>query len=171
MRPVKYARYLNSSWQLVPPTQAIHGPTQPRTSPVTVLNESAGRPCGVLKIGMRALARSSARKRRIGSFERAYADSSPPRCRMTVSKNDAYSFYTRIHASEPQGQHGEEKNMLEGTHRRHTEGGVSDDSERVVKFLIEAHEPHGVEGIYVREAPAMEAARRSPPSQGPHARR
>ena len=58
--------------------------------------------------------------------------------------------------------------MSEGTHRRHTEGGVSDDSERVVKFLIEAHEPHGVEGIYVREAPAMEAARRPPPlSQGP----
>ena len=61
----------------------------------------------MLKIGMRALARSSARKRRIGSFERAYADSSPPRCRMTVSKNDAYSFYTRILASEPQVQHGE----------------------------------------------------------------
>lgn len=55
------------------------------------------------------------------------------------------------------------------THGRHGKRNVRDDGERVVKLLVEAHEPQSVERLYIREAPTIEAARRTaeaPRSQG-----
>jgi hypothetical protein len=45
------------------------------------------------------------------------------------------------------------------THGWQRESGVCDDSERTVKLLIEAHEPQSVEGLYIRERPAIKATR------------
>ena len=57
---------------------------------VTVLTAYIGMPDGVLNAGRSMVPSSSARARKIGSSESAYAESSPPRYRMTVSKNGAY---------------------------------------------------------------------------------
>lgn len=43
------------------------------------------------------------------------------------------------------------------------ESGVCDDSKRPVKLFIEAHEPQGIEGLYIREGPAIKAAPRDDP--------
>jgi len=48
------------------------------------------------------------------------------------------------------------------THGRHGERNIGNDGERTVKLLVEAHEPQSVEGLYIREAPAVEAARSTP---------
>ena len=45
------------------------------------------------------------------------------------------------------------------THLFHKESGVGDNGERAIKLLMKAHEPEGVEGVYIREAPAVEATR------------
>jgi hypothetical protein len=44
-----------------------------------------------------------------------------------------------------------------GTYRRHEEGCVSDEGESGIKLIIQAHEPHGVEGIDDRNTPTGEA--------------
>jgi hypothetical protein len=43
------------------------------------------------------------------------------------------------------------------------ESGVCDDSERPVELFIEAHEPQGIEGLYIRQGPAI----KSVPGDGP----
>jgi hypothetical protein len=46
------------------------------------------------------------------------------------------------------------------THGWHEEREVGDDGERAVELLVEAHYPQSVEGLYIRQTPAVEAARR-----------
>ena len=46
------------------------------------------------------------------------------------------------------------------SHRWHEEREVGDDGERAVELLVEAHYPQRVEGLYIRQTPTVEAARR-----------
>lgn len=56
---------------------------------VTVFTENDGKPDGVSNAAKSISPRSSARAKSIGSPETAYAERSPPRYRITVSKNGA----------------------------------------------------------------------------------
>ena len=56
---------------------------------LTVLTANIGKPEVVLNAGRSILPKSSARVNNIGSPDRAYADNSPPRYRITVSKKGA----------------------------------------------------------------------------------
>jgi hypothetical protein len=76
---------------------------------------------------------------------------------MTVSKNRACLVWARINVpSETWALSG---GRISITYGRQRESGVCYDSERAVKLLIESHQPHGVKGLYMRQGPAIEAAR------------
>lgn len=88
--PVIWPRYKYSNWKLATSDRGmISGPTcLPNSS-----NANAGNPTEVLNAGSKERPRWLARTRRVWSFDNAYAESIPPRYRITVSKNGTWPPY------------------------------------------------------------------------------
>lgn len=74
---------------------------------------------------------------------------------MTVSKNIAYLYCS----SHTQRQGYFDIRNEPGTYLRHDEGRVSDEGESGIKLIMQAHEPHSVEGIDDRNSPTVEAGK------------
>jgi hypothetical protein len=76
---------------------------------------------------------------------------------MTVSKNRACLVWGRINI--PSEIWALSSGRISTTYGRQRESDVCYDSERAVKLLMESHEPQGVKRLYMRQGPAIEAAR------------